>query len=76
MNNNVYKIYGQGLCPFCERAKELLKRKNIAYEYVDLSLNPDAMDMFRDLGLRTVPQIWCDKGKLIGGYQELAEALL
>ena len=72
---NMYKIYGQGICPFCLRAKEYLNSKLIAFEYIDLSMNDSAMQMFRDKGLKTVPQIWDDKGNHIGGYQELIEVV-
>lgn len=68
----MYKIYGQGNCPYCDRAMELLISKGIQFEYINVMEDPAALEMFRGMGLRTVPQIWDEQGNHIGGYQELA----
>jgi glutaredoxin 3 len=65
------KIYTTEYCPFCTRAKNLLKTKNIPYEEVNLEGKDDELVALKNrTGLRTVPQIFFDE-KLIGGYAEL-----
>jgi glutaredoxin 3 len=69
------KIYTTLFCPFCWRAKALLKEKGVEFEEIDVTLNPGARRhmMERAEGRRTVPQIFID-GRPIGGSDEL-EAL-
>jgi glutaredoxin 3 len=66
-------IYTTNYCPFCTRAKALLKQKGVAFEEIDLT-DDDAERarlVERTGGRRTVPQIFID-GESIGGYEELA----
>ena len=55
-------IYTTPYCPFCIRAKQLLKNKNIDYQVIDLSEEPDKFDEMskKSNGARTVPQIFVD----------------
>ena len=61
------------ICPYCIRAKMLLKKKGIPYEEVDVGGDRDARDWLIQVtgGRRTVPQIFI-KGESIGGFDELA----
>ena len=56
------KIYTTPYCPFCKRAKQLLKGKNIDFEEIDLSEEPEKFDEMikKSNGARTVPQIFAD----------------
>jgi glutaredoxin 3 len=56
------KIYTTPYCPFCIRAKQLLKSKNIDFKEIDLSEEPDKFDEMskKSNGARTVPQIFVD----------------
>lgn len=66
------EIYTTPTCPYCLRAKALLKSKGVAYLETDVSRDPalrDAMTQ-RAGGRRTVPQIFID-GQHIGGSDEL-----
>ena len=56
------KIYTTPYCPFCIRAKRLLIGKNIDFEEIDLSKEPEKFDEMRKKsnGARTVPQIFVD----------------
>ncbi len=66
------QVYTWGACPFCIRAKDLLSRKGIAFEEVNLDGKDDELQQLRTkTGQRTVPQIFID-GKLIGGFSDLA----
>ena len=55
-------IYTTPYCPFCVRAKELLKNKNIDFKEIDLSEEPEKFDEMskKSNGARTVPQIFVD----------------
>ena len=66
------EIYTWQYCPFCIRAKGLLKKKNVEYlEYqIDGDQNARASMTARADGRRTVPQIFIDN-KGIGGCDEL-----
>ena len=65
-------MYTWTICPFCVRAKDLLKRKGLAFEEINLDGKDDELSALRArTGLRTVPQIFIN-GKLIGGFSELA----
>ena len=56
------KIYTTPYCPFCIRAKQLLKGKNIDFKEIDLSEEPEKFDEMikKSNGARTVPQIFAD----------------
>jgi len=53
-------IYTTPYCPFCIRAKQLLKNKNIDFKEIDLSEEPEKFDEMskKSNGARTVPQIF------------------
>ena len=61
-------------CPWCERAKALLRSKNIAFSEKVAGILP--MDEFyaETKGAKTVPQILFD-GVLIGGFDDLQRVL-
>ncbi len=64
-------IYTTRICPYCVRAKQLLQRKGIAYEEVDVS-NDHAtrMQLVERTKQRTVPQIFIND-QHIGGCDDL-----
>ncbi len=67
-------VYSKNHCPFCDQAKALLKKKNIAFEEVKIDENSDARQFILEAGHRTVPQIY--KGTQVfveGGYSGLAK---
>jgi len=66
-------MYTTAICPYCVRAKNLLKRKGAAFTEINLSEHPELRDdmVHRAGGLMTVPQIFID-GEHIGGSDELA----
>jgi glutaredoxin 3 len=71
----MYDIYTRPNCIWCIRAKDLLSRKGI--EFNDLDITND--DLRNDLkskapGIKTIPQIFIN-GKRIGGYNDLVEHL-
>jgi glutaredoxin 3 len=68
------EIYTTAFCPFCVRAKALLKGKGVAFEEIDVGDDPELRDKMveRAGGRRTVPEIFIN-GRIIGGYDELKE---
>jgi glutaredoxin 3 len=65
-------IYTTPLCPYCVRAKHLLKKKGVSYEEVDVFMDSDARDAMemKSGGSRTVPQIFVGD-KHVGGCDDL-----
>lgn len=65
------RMYTTDWCGYCERAKSLLKRRDLPYEEIRIDEEPDFRQRLRELtGGSTVPQILID-GRPIGGYGEL-----
>jgi glutaredoxin-like protein len=58
-------------CPFCAKAKELLKNQGIEYEEIVLGQDASMRSLRAMTGAMTVPQVFID-GKLIGGSEALA----
>jgi glutaredoxin 3 len=67
-------VYSKAHCPFCDKAKALLKLKGIAFEEVRIDQSSEAREFIMGEGHRTVPQLYKD-GKLLveGGYTGLAK---
>ncbi len=67
------EIYSTMFCPFCWRAKKLLKKRGVEYAEIDVMANSArrAEMVARANGRDTVPQILLD-GRHIGGSDELA----
>lgn len=64
-------VYTTDYCPYCVRAKALLRHKGVAFEEVDVGADDVLRDkMVAESGRRTVPQIFID-GRPIGGFDEL-----
>ena len=65
-------MYSRGTCPFCHRAKALLRSKGVRWNEVDLDDEPAQRDeMIRKSGRSTVPQIWIGE-RHVGGSDDLA----
>ena len=64
-------LYTTQMCPFCARAKALLRHKGVPFEEIDVG-GDDALreKMIEASGRRTVPQIFIN-GAAIGGFEEL-----
>jgi glutaredoxin 3 len=66
-------IYTTQVCPYCIRAKALLRSKQVDFEEIDVGRNPRLQEEVRQRsGRRTVPQIFIDD-RSVGGYDELRE---
>jgi glutaredoxin 3 len=69
---NAVKMYTTQVCPFCERAKALLKQRGVtAIDEIRIDLDPQArVEMMRATGRRTVPQIFIGQTH-VGGCDDL-----
>lgn len=67
-------VYSKNHCPFCDQAKALLKRKDIAFEEVRIDEDATARQFIMEAGHRTVPQIYRNGTLFVeGGYTGLAK---
>jgi glutaredoxin 3 len=65
-------VYTKDYCPYCDRAKDLLKRKGVAFNEHHLEDKPEEFTALKKrTGLMTVPQIFIND-QLVGGFNELA----
>jgi glutaredoxin 3 len=73
MTQPAVTVYTSGWCPYCERAKGLLKQKNVIFG----EINVEDDDKFREEMIarsnrRTVPQIFIGD-RHVGGCDDLFE---
>jgi glutaredoxin 3 len=65
-------IYTTPICPYCVRAKSLLKKKGAPFEEIDVFMDSDAREEMesKSNGRRTVPQIFIGS-QHVGGCDDL-----
>lgn len=67
------EIYTKSYCPFCQRAKELLRIKGVRFIEHDVTTDPlREREMRERSGRTTVPEIFVDD-VLLGGCDDLFE---
>ena len=73
----MYVILGTTKCEFCNKAKTLLQKEGIGFmSYsVDTVSSKWLLTLIKQAGMTTVPQIWDNEGRHVGGYNELKERL-
>ena len=66
------EIYTSIMCPFCNRAVEVLRSKNIIFEQIDVSMSSELRQTMRSRagGRTSVPQIFIGD-EHIGGCDDL-----
>lgn len=67
-------IYTTPFCPYCQMAKGLLRKKNVAFTEIDVSGDPSLRQAMTQKahGRRTVPQIFIGSTH-VGGCDDLHE---
>ncbi len=67
-------VYSKPNCPYCDKAKYLLKSLGLQYEEKVVTKDLSVEELYEALGkqVRTIPQIVINKDH-IGGYNELKE---
>jgi glutaredoxin 3 len=65
-------IYTTPICPYCQMAKQLLARKGVSFEEIDVMGKPAlrAQMQAKAGGRNTVPQIWIGE-RHVGGCDDL-----
>lgn len=65
-------IYTTMMCPYCHRAKSLLSKKGVAFNEIDVGMDPDKRAEMEERanGGYTVPQIFIN-GRHVGGCDDL-----
>lgn len=66
-------MYSTGVCPYCNMAEQLLKKKGVTeIEKIRIDLDPAQRDlMMEKTGRRTVPQIYIGDTH-VGGFDDLS----
>lgn len=65
-------LYTTLICPYCHRAKRLLKRKGVVFQEIPIDRDPaQRQHMIQRSNRYTVPQIFIDD-RAIGGYDDMA----
>lgn len=74
MNKHKIDIYTTTYCPFCVKAKQLLTKKGLNFNEINVEGDPEARDKLVEMsgGRKTVPQIFIDDAH-IGGCDDLYE---
>ena len=71
MGSAAVVMYTTNWCPYCERARKLLARKDVAFDEIDLDSAPEKRaEMLQKSGRRTVPQIFIGETH-VGGSDDL-----
>jgi len=64
-------MYSTAWCPYCTRARELLRDKGMTFTEIDVEMVPGSRDQMRArTGRTSVPQIFVGDHH-IGGYDEM-----
>ena len=64
-------VYSSDYCPYCIRAKQLLKSKNVAFAEIVVDGKPQLRaEMTKKAGRTSVPQIWIGSTH-VGGCDDL-----
>jgi glutaredoxin 3 len=67
------RIYTTSYCAYCHLAKALLRSKQVAFEEIDCTRDPQVRQwLVEQTGLRTVPQVFI-RDVPVGGFDELRE---
>jgi glutaredoxin 3 len=66
------EVFSSTFCPYCDRAKALLKKKGVAFTEINLETETDRREemIARAGGRRTVPQIFIND-RHVGGCDDL-----
>ena len=67
-------VYSTDPCSFCDRAKQLLDRRELPFDEINLSKDPAGrLELVEKTGMLSFPQIVIG-GEVLGGFQELVQA--
>jgi len=61
---------------FCNKAKEYLSQKQVAFQDRDITADPSALDELKRIGYMTTPVIQIDGSVIVGFDQDKIDAAL
>jgi glutaredoxin len=61
-------VYSSPLCAPCERMKEYLRSRGVAFKVVDVMMDEDAAELLESKNIRSTPVLSVD-GELVVGFQ-------
>jgi glutaredoxin 3 len=65
-------VYSADWCPYCNRAKSLLKSKGVEFTEINVDKVPGSREkIVKQTGMRTIPQIFIGD-HFVGGFSELS----
>ncbi len=66
------EIYTKDWCPFCHRAKALLRSEDLSFEEIDVTIDTEReREMVLRSGRRSVPQVFIG-ARHVGGFDDLS----
>lgn len=76
----MYVIYGKPSCPQCDKAKNLLKSKDVPFQYLvlDVDYTKEELLSICPTPPRQLPQIFKEMGntqEYVGGFEDLQKDL-
>lgn len=69
-------VYSSPLCAPCERLKEYLRSRGVAFRVVDVMMDEDAAEWLESRNIRTTPVLSVDGELLVGFQREMVDRLL
>jgi glutaredoxin 3 len=71
MQTDTITVHGTTFCPFCVRARLLLRRRGLAYTWIDVSAPGERARLAERTGRPTVPQVFIGE-RHVGGFDDLS----
>ncbi len=68
--NNKFTVYTLNGCPYCIKSKDLLRSLNFPFSEIVVR-KEDKEEIKHQFNHKSFPIIYSNKGKFIGGYQDL-----
>lgn len=59
-------VYTKPACVQCDMTKRYMDKNNIAYTTIDITQDPDALDMILGMGFSSAPVVISEKGSWAG----------
>tara|TARA_R100001463_G_scaffold35572_1_gene77284 strand:+ start:130 stop:372 length:243 start_codon:yes stop_codon:yes gene_type:complete len=70
-----FTLIGKTDCMACSKASGLIRDRGGVVNYYAINKAKWIVDLMKKANIMTVPQIWNEEGKYIGGYDDLVKYL-
>jgi glutaredoxin-like protein NrdH len=68
-------VYTKPACVQCDMTKRYMDKNGIPYDTVDITQDPDALDMILGMGFSSAPVVISDRGSWAGFQPEKIDTL-